>query len=184
MQHLRFQVYPFLGEISWLPHKIYGDPQDFGTVIELIQSHLAGWKTHLLSFVGRLVLTQATLSTIPNYVMQCNALPAKVTQTVDRLCRNFIWGTTESKKKFHLVSWKKINKPKVDGGLGLQSAKERNSTLLAKLNWHFHLEKDSPWARVISYKYTVRRRQPLNKSKSCSPTWIASRDKKQYSRRV
>ena len=107
-------------------------------MVECIQNRLAGWKTHLLSFAGRLVLTQATLSTIPNYSMQCAALPLKITQSVDRLCRNLIWGTMDSKRKLHLVSWKKITKPKKEGGLGLQSAKERNLALLAKLNWCFH----------------------------------------------
>ena len=79
----------------------------------------------------------------------------------------------ETKKKLHLISWKKITKPKVNGGLGLQSAKERNSALLAKLNWCFHQEKDSPWARMLSHKYITRRRRPPNKFRSCSPTWVA-----------
>ena len=82
-----------------------------------------------------------------------------------------MWGTTETKKKLHLISWEKITKPKANGGLGLQSAKERNSALLAKLNWCFHQEKDAPWARVLSHKYITRRRWPPNKFRSCSPTW-------------
>lgn len=82
-----------------------------------------------------------------------------------------LWGTTETKKKLHLISWEKITKPKANGGLGLQSAKERNSALLAKLNWCFHQEKDAPWARVLSHKYITRRRWPPNKFRSCSPTW-------------
>lgn len=140
---LEFRSTPSLEKYLGIPIKHTAIPQDFGSVIERVQSCLAGWKTHLLYFAGRLVLTQATLSTIPNYVMQSAALPAKVTQTVDRLCRNFIWDMTETKKKLHLINWKKITKPKVNGGLGLQSAKERNSALLAKLNWWFHQEKDS-----------------------------------------
>ena len=142
-------------------------------MVERIQNRLAKWKTHLLSFARRLVLTQATLSTIPNYSMQCPALPSKITQSVDKLCRNFIWGTTDSKRKLHLVSWKKITKPKKEGRLGLQPAKERNLALLAKLNWFFHQEKDSLWTRVLSHKYLRRRRQPRSKPGSCSSTWAA-----------
>lgn len=81
------------------------------------------------------MLTQATLSTIPNYAMQCAFLPGKVTQNIDRLCRNFIWGSTDNKNKLNLISWKKITTEKKYGGLGLQSAKEKNVALLAKLNW-------------------------------------------------
>lgn len=42
-----------------------------------------------------------------------------------------------------MVGWKKITKPKEEGGLGLQSAKEKNLALLAKLNWRLHNEKDA-----------------------------------------
>ena len=48
--------------------------------------------------------------------------------------RNFLWGTSEAAKKIHLVGWQKVTKPKDEGGLGLQTAKGRNISLLAKLN--------------------------------------------------
>ena len=131
------------------------------------------------------MLSQATLSTIPNYTMQCMALPSKVTQSVNRLCRNFIWGTTENRRKLHLVGWKKITKAKSDGGLGLQSVKERNIALLAKLNWRFHKDRDSLWARVLIHKYFNRRRQNLFKPRICSPTWTTlSKDELVFKRGV
>ena len=104
--------------------------------------------------------------------MQSATLPSKITQCVDKLFRNFIWGTIEHKKKLHLVSWKKISKAKKDGGLGLQLAKERNITLLAKLNWQFHQEKDSLWTHVLAHKYKYRKKKAnLLKPRSCSTTW-------------
>lgn len=81
------------------------------------------------------MLTQAVTSTIPNYTMQCVALPPKILLHIDWLSRNFLWGTSDNKRKIHLVGWKKITKPKKEGGLGLQSAKAKNIGLLAKLNW-------------------------------------------------
>ena len=66
---LEFRSTTSLGKYLGFPIKHTTIPQDFGSVIKHVQSRLAGWKTHLLSFAGRLVLTQATLSTILNYVM-------------------------------------------------------------------------------------------------------------------
>ena len=83
-----------------------------------VQSRLVGWKFNLLSFTGRLVLTQAVTTTIPNYAMQCVALLVKILTSIDRLSRNFLWGSSKSKKKIHLVSWKKITKSKKEGGGG------------------------------------------------------------------
>ena len=66
--------------------------------------------------------------------MQCSILPPKIVKCVDKLNRDFLWGSTKNNKKIHMVSWKKVTKPKKDGGLGLQAAKEKNIAVLARLN--------------------------------------------------
>lgn len=81
---------PTIGKYLGFPIKHNVTPQDFGFIIDNVQSRLADWKANLLSFAGRLVLTQAITTTIPNYVMQCVALPAKILNSVDRLSRNFL----------------------------------------------------------------------------------------------
>ena len=126
---------------------------------------MAGWKANLLSFVGRVVLTQAVTSTIPNYLMQCVALPSKILQGVDRLNRNFMWGSSDRKKKIHLIGWEKITRDKEVGELGIQAAKSKNTALLAKLNWRFKTEKLALWVRVLSHKYRGQRRDLLTFSK-------------------
>ena len=103
--------------------------------------------------------------------MQYASLPSKITQCVDKLCQNFLWGSSDNKKKLHLMNWRKITKPEKSGGLGLQSTKEKNIGLLAKLNWCFHQKKDSLWARVLSHKYRPQQRQPLSRPRICSTTW-------------
>ena len=101
---LGFRSTPSLGKYLGFPIKHLGTPQDFGHIIDRIKSKLAGWKANLLSFAGRVVLTQSMTSTIPNYTMQCIALPAKIHLGIDRLSRNFLWGSSENKKKLHLLS--------------------------------------------------------------------------------
>lgn len=104
---LGFQSTPFLGKYLGFPIKHTSIPQDFGFVIDRVQSKLTGWKAHLLSFAGRLVLTLAVTSAISNYAMKSAALSPKVLHSIDRLSRNFLWGSSNHKKKLHLVSWKK-----------------------------------------------------------------------------
>jgi len=150
MQTLGYRSTPTLGKCLGFPIKHTLNPHDFGFVIERIQSRLAGWKSHLLSFARRLVLTQVVTGAIPSYTMQCSILPPKIIKCVDKLNRDFLWGSTKNNKKIHMVNWKKVMKPKKDGGLGLQTTKEKNTALLAKLNWRMHREKDSLWARVLT----------------------------------
>ena len=83
---------------------------------------------------GRAVLIQASSSETPAYIMQSNLLLGKVLEGIDRVNRNFLWGSTENKGKMHWVGWKKVTRPKDEGVLGLQIAKGRNTALLAKLS--------------------------------------------------
>ena len=55
-----------------------------------------------------------------------------------------MWGSTAAKKRLHLVSWKKITKPKSEGGLGLQASKPKNLALAAKLCWSFKTNHHEP----------------------------------------
>lgn len=129
---LGFHSTPSLGKYLGVMIKHSTMAQDFGYIIEQVQSRLVGWKSNLISFAGRLVFTEAVTTSISNYAIQCIALLAKILRNVDRLSCNFLLGSSESKKKIHLVSWKKITKPKKDGGLGIQAAREKKYCKLSQ----------------------------------------------------
>ena len=103
-----------------------------------MKQKLSGWKANLLSLASRRVLIQSSLATILTYIMQCSYLPGRVLNGLDRVNRNFLWGSTESAKKIYWVGWEKVTKSKEEGGLGLQIANDMNVALLSKLNWRFH----------------------------------------------
>ena len=121
------------------------------------------------------MLVKSVMVAIPNYVMYGVALPVHLCEKIDKINKDFLWGTTTEKKKLHLVGWNKIIKPKEEGGLGIPAARTRNIALLAKLNWRLYQEKDSLWAKVVLNKYYLRsRRSSKDPDKlSCSPIWTA-----------
>ena len=94
----------------------------------------------MLSMAGRLTLTKAVLSTIPSYTIQGCLLPSRILTNLDKECKNFLWGSTDKKKKLHMVGWPKVTKPKNRGGLGLHAVWERNTTLVTKLCWRMREE--------------------------------------------
>ncbi|XP_065637983.1 uncharacterized protein LOC112010482 [Quercus suber] len=68
---LGFNSTPNLGKYLGYPLKHAGDRKhDFDFVLDRVKKKLAGWKANLLSMAGRVVLIQASSSTIPSYVMQ------------------------------------------------------------------------------------------------------------------
>jgi len=62
--------------------------------------------------------------------------------------RNFLWGRGEEKKKWDLVTWDKIYKPKSHGGLGLHDPETLNRVSGAKLWWRWIKESTTPWAKL------------------------------------
>ena len=142
-------------------------------MLDRVKKKLAGWKANLLSMAGRRVLIQASPSTIPTYAMQNVQLSDKILKGINRVNRNFLWGSIENSKKMHWVGWDKVTTPKDRGGLGLQSTKGRNTALLAKLNWRFHSEDNAPWVKVLKLKYgTMQHLNSRNEAKlPGSPIW-------------
>ena len=112
-------------------------------IVEKVMGKLVGWKARFLSFTGRVVLVKSVMSAIPNYVMQATPLPTHLCDKLDKISRDFLWGSTSEKRIIHLVGWNKIVRSKEEGGLGIQAAKAKNLALLAKLNWRLNQEKES-----------------------------------------
>uniref|UniRef100_A0A2N9IFC0 CCHC-type domain-containing protein n=1 Tax=Fagus sylvatica TaxID=28930 RepID=A0A2N9IFC0_FAGSY len=168
---------PNLGKYLGFPIKHSGSSgHDFDFIIDRMQTKLTGWKAKLLSMAGRVILTQAVTSAIPSYVMQGIMLPAKILNSIDRVNdrvnRNFIWGSSDLNKKLHLVSWRKITRPKSEGGLGIMAAKPKNLALAAKLCWRFKSKPNAFWAKVLGCKYLFGARP---RKHAFSKTWSTIR---------
>ena len=128
---------------------------------------------HIALSVGRSVLVKSTMAAIPNYVMQGRVQPVHLCEKLDKVKRDFLWGTTSEKRKMHLVGWNKIIKTKENGGLGIQVVRAKNIALLAKLNRRMNQEKDALWSKIMLRKYcsSDRRRSRDPDKLPASPNW-------------
>ena len=103
---LGFASTPSLGRYLGFPIKHPGSTtQDFNFILDRVKQKLAGWKANLLSLAGRAILIQVSSSTIPSYVMQGIYLPGRILDGIDRVNRNFLWGSSETTRKIHWVGW-------------------------------------------------------------------------------
>jgi hypothetical protein len=122
-------------------------------VLETTERRLAGWKRGLLSKGGRLMLIKSTLSNIPTYLLSLFPIPSRVANRLERLQRNFLWGGSNEKNKFHLVKWLLVCSPSQKGGLGIRNLRRFNQALLGKWLWCFATERDALWRKVVEVKY-------------------------------
>ena len=89
-----------------------------------------------LNLARRLILTKSVLQAIPTFMMSVFPTSKGILQKIRTMQRDFLWRGAETKKKWALVAWEKVYKPKRKGGLGLQDPQVINDTYRAKLWWH------------------------------------------------
>eukprot|EP00253_Pinus_taeda_P004111 PITA_04111 len=118
-----------------------------------LQDKVKKWTFKALNMAGRLVLRKAVLQSISVFML--SALPAAkgVLEQIRNIQRDFLWGKEETRKKWALVSWEKICKPKRHGGLGLVDQEILNKVVRAKFWWRWVQETRALWARVWKEKY-------------------------------
>jgi hypothetical protein len=71
----------------------------------------------------------------------------------DSLRSKFYWEASGPKRKYHLVNWPTVCRPKAMGGLGLLNTKKMNIALLVKWIWRLYQDEETIWARLLRAKY-------------------------------
>jgi hypothetical protein len=122
---------------------------------EKLLKRLDGWQGASLSYGGRLTLINACLSNIPTYVMSMYLLPKTVIKKMDKTRKRFFFGKVEISKKYHLVKWMVITRPKKKGGLRIKDQRRMNLSLLWK--WWWKVENgEGMWQEIVRRKYNIK----------------------------
>ena len=123
-------------EISWSPLR-YGKNK-LGSLPTPTESHRR--RIRMKEIEGahpacRIILATLILTTILIYSMQSTLLPVVLYNNIDQKVRNFIWASSQEKKKVHLARWEIVTNTKENRGLGIQSTRNINIAFMAKLGW-------------------------------------------------
>jgi hypothetical protein len=102
---------------------------------------------------GRLILTKTVLQAILAYMMSVFPTPKGILQNIRGIQQDFLWRGAENKKKWALVAWDKVCKPKIKGGLGLQDPQVTNESYGEKLWWRWVKDKSLSWPNLWKAKY-------------------------------
>lgn len=118
-----------------------------------IEKRLATWKCGYLSYGGKAILINSCLSSIPLYMMGVYLLPEGVHNKMDSIRARFFWEGLEKKRKYHMIKWEALCRPKEFGGLGFIDTRKMNIALLCK--WIYRLEsgKEDPCCVLLRNKY-------------------------------
>eukprot|EP00253_Pinus_taeda_P017086 PITA_17086 len=124
-------------------------------ILNKLKDKISRWTNRALNLTGRMILTKAILQTIPIYMQLAIPVPTGVSIQIRNIQRDFLWGKGEEKKKWALVAWERVCKPKSHGGLGLNDPEILNKFLGAKVWWRWLKEIQSPWEKLWKQKYAM-----------------------------
>jgi hypothetical protein len=122
-------------------------------VISKLQERVRKWTYRSLNLAERLILTKMVLQAILTFMMSVFPAPKGILQKIRAIQRYFLWRGTENKKKWALVAWDKVCRPKRKGGMGLQDPQVTNEAYGAKLWWRWVKEKSTSWVNLWKAKY-------------------------------
>lgn len=105
----------------WPIHHTRPKKETFQNLIDKVNRKLDDWKRNCLNVACRCTPIKSVNSTITSSLFQTNALPKSITNSLDRINRNFFVGLQRAKKKLHFVGWDKVTEDKCLGGSWYQA---------------------------------------------------------------
>nr|XP_028965078.1 uncharacterized protein LOC114827439 [Malus domestica] len=127
--------------------------QTFAYIKDRLWKKLNGWRGSLLSNAGKEILIKIVAQAVPLYTMQTFLLPKTLCDELNKMVAQFWWGKEVGKRRIHWVSWKKMCKPKSEGGLGFKDLYAFNLALLAKQGWRIIQQLNSLVAHLFKARY-------------------------------
>lgn len=106
--------------------------------------------------------------------------PKGFLQKIRAVQRTFLWSGNLEKRKWSLIAWNKLCKPKHLGGLNLQDPSMINRAYGAKLWWKWLKEPNLPWAKHWKEKYAPKYSSQnlirMQENPEGSPIWNLARN--------
>ena len=93
----------------------------WNVILKRMEKKLSSWKRLYLSKGGRLTLLKSTLSSLSTYYLSLFTVPKAVAMRLERIQRNFLWGSSVECYKYPLVAWENVCLPCELGGLGIRN---------------------------------------------------------------
>ena len=126
--------------------------RDWHWLVQKFKRKISNWTYKLLSLRGRLILVQSVLSSLLVYWLGLVPIPASILHKLRSMMFAFLWGSSETHRKFHLASWQSISWPKEYQGRGINFLHWFSISLRLKNLW-LVLMNEGLWNRVITAKY-------------------------------
>lgn len=119
-----------------------------------VAAKIQNWDIRSISRSGKEILIRSVAQTLQTFAINVFLLPVRITNDIARNLTKFWWKTSQhSSSRISWISWDRMTKHKVSGGMGFQSFKDYNLAMLGKQGWRFLINPDSLVTRVYKARY-------------------------------
>jgi hypothetical protein len=126
---------------------------DWYFLTEKVGHRVDPWQGLFLASAGRLELTNSCLSSLPMFAMGIYLLHEATHGEMNKSRARFFWEGAGNKRKYHMVDWATVCKPKELGGLGILNTKLMNIALMLKWIWKLYQGAEGLWVDLLQAKY-------------------------------
>ncbi|KAL9668390.1 hypothetical protein QQ045_002771 [Rhodiola kirilowii] len=92
--------------LTYLGMQVGSNPGRLATwspILQKFKLKLASWRSANLSMAGRVVLIKSALCNLPLYYASMYKMPIAVAQEMEKIQRQFLWGSCDLRRKLHYV---------------------------------------------------------------------------------
>jgi hypothetical protein len=148
------------GSTTWDNFKYLGIPIFKATpklihwtpLLDKLKARIQSWGATWLNLAGKIVLLKSVLTSLPIYQNSIMLAPKSIINKIDTLLRIFLWeGGRQTERKLHLVSWEKLKKTILEGGLQIRDVATQNLAMGEKILWSLVSSKSS-WSKEVLWK--------------------------------
>ncbi|KAM6544160.1 hypothetical protein CsatB_008607 [Cannabis sativa] len=123
-----------------------------GFLKERMKSRINSWEGKFLSRAGKEVLIKSVVQSLPSYAMNVFLFPIGTCKELERLMASFWWKSNNSNGNgsgISWMSWDRMTKHKVEGGMGFRNLRDFNLAMLGKQGWRLLFRHDSLASKVF-----------------------------------
>ena len=99
------------------------------------------------------MLINSVLTSMPMFLLSFFEIPKGVRKRLDFFRSRFFWQSDEAKRKYRLVRWYILCRPKDQDGLGIENLEIKNKCLMSKWLYRLEIEPEGMWAQILRNKY-------------------------------
>jgi len=125
----------------------------FNSIKTRIWNRINGFKEKFLSHARKEVLLKSVIQAIPTYIMSVFRLPKALCRDINSMMGRFWWGFKENQSKIPWMSWKRMGRKKLEGGMCFRDLVSFNTALLAKQGWRLLNSPHTLATTVFKEKY-------------------------------